>query len=143
MQFWLDSRCNRLNGRATINAVIHRVRASSNSVTPFHLISGKVDTKQPFRLVASRVASLPPGTYTDPGQTGLQLRVRKKQHDKYSRTWLLRFKFKGEESRILLGHFPETTLEAARGLARDYREKASQGIDPRTARPRRHQSALP
>ena len=102
-----------------------------------------MDTKQPFRLVASRVHTLPPGTYTDPGQTGLQLRVRQKQHDKYSRTWLLRFKFRGEESRILLGHFPETTLDAARGLAREYREKASQGIDPRRARPRRRQHPSP
>jgi len=92
----------------------------------------------PARLVSTRVSALPPGTYTDPGQTGLQLRVHQKQGG-YSRTWLLRFKFRGEESRILLGHFPETTLDAARGLARDYREKAAQGIDPRRARPRRRQ----
>lgn len=88
------------------------------------------------RLVSTRVASLPPGTYTDPGQTGLQLRVRAKRGG-FSRTWLLRFKFKGEETRILLGHFPEQSLNEARGDARHYRELASQGIDPRRARPRR------
>lgn len=93
---------------------------------------------QPHRLVATRVAALPPGTYTDPGQTGLQLRVREKRGGA-SRTWLLRFKFKGEETRILLGHFPQTTLDAARGEARRLRELADQGIDPRRARSRRRE----
>jgi integrase len=83
------------------------------------------------------VSTLPDGTYTDPGQTGLQLRVRSKQDGKATRAWLLRFKFKGEETRIVLGHYPQTTLDAARGLARTAREQASQGIDPRRARPRR------
>ncbi|HTE40549.1 MAG TPA: Arm DNA-binding domain-containing protein, partial [Steroidobacteraceae bacterium] len=86
------------------------------------------------RLVPTRAATLDPGTYTDPGQTGLQLRVLAKQAG-FSRTWLLRFKFRGEETRIALGHFPETSLDTARGLARKYRELASQGIDPRKARP--------
>jgi integrase len=86
------------------------------------------------KLVATRVATLDPGTYTDPGQTGLQLRVLAKKAG-YSRTWLLRFKFRGEETRIALGHFPATSLDTARGLARKYRELASQGIDPRKARP--------
>lgn len=96
----------------------------------------------PPRLVATRVATLPPGTYTDPGQTGLQLRVRSKAGG-FSRSWLLRFKFKGEESRIVLGHFPQTTLDAARALAREYRDKARQGIDPRRARPRRRVAPSP
>ncbi len=87
--------------------------------------------------MSTRVATLPVGTYTDPGQTGLQLRVLAKQGDKFSRTWLLRFKFKGEETRIVLGHIPATTLDAARGLAREHREQAARGIDPRRARPRR------
>ena len=88
------------------------------------------------RLVSTRAATLPPGVYTDPGQTGLQLRVRATRRG-FSRTWMLRFKFRGDESRILLGHFPETSLEAARKLARESRELASTGIDPRRARPRR------
>lgn len=95
------------------------------------------------RLVATRVATLPDGTYTDPGQTGLQLRVRTKLAGKPSRTWLLRFKFKGEETRIALGHYPETTLDTARGLARQAREHASQGIDPRRAGPRRRARRSP
>jgi integrase len=63
----------------------------------------------------------------------------------FSRAWMLRFKFRGEETRILLGHFPQTSLEAARKLAGHYRELASTGIDPRRARPRRikRESALP
>ena len=94
------------------------------------------------RLVATRVATLAPGTYTDPGQTGLQLRVREKA-DGFSRTWLLRFKFNGEETRIALGHFPDTTLDAARGEARRLRELAAQGIDPRRAQSRRRQRPAP
>ena len=94
------------------------------------------------RLVATRVATLAPGTYTDPGQTGLQLRVREKTGGS-SRTWLLRFKFKGEETRIALGHFPDTTLDAARGEARRLRELAAQGIDPRRAQSRRRQRLAP
>jgi integrase len=50
---------------------------------------------------------------------------------------MLRFKFRGEAARLLLGHFPLTTLEAARARAREYRELASSGIDPRRARPQR------
>jgi integrase len=95
------------------------------------------------RFVSTRVATLDDGTYTDPGQTGLQLRVRTKQAGKPSRTWLLRFKFKGEETRIVLGHYPETTLDTARGLARQAREQASQGIDPRRAGPRRRTMRSP
>jgi integrase len=94
------------------------------------------------RFVSTRVATLPVGRYTDAGQTGLQLDVRPKQGG-FSRTWLLRFKFRGEETRILLGHFPETTLDAARGLARHFRELASQGVDPRRARPRRAERISP
>lgn len=97
---------------------------------------------QAQRLVATRVATLPQGTYTDPGQTGLQLRVRMKRGGA-SRTWLLRFKFRGEESRIALGHFPQTNLNEARELARKFREGASQGIDPRRARPKRNPKANP
>ncbi len=99
---------------------------------------GRHRQTQPQRMVATRVATLPPGTYTDPGQTGLQLRVRAKRGGA-SRTWLLRFKFKGEETRILLGHFPQTNLDTARGEARRLRELADQGIDPRRARSRRRE----
>jgi integrase len=72
----------------------------------------------------------------------LQLRVREKA-DGFSRTWLLRFKFNGEETRIALGHFPDTTLDAARGEARRLRELAAQGIDPRRAQSRRRQRPAP
>ncbi|HQR71331.1 MAG TPA: tyrosine-type recombinase/integrase [Burkholderiaceae bacterium] len=86
--------------------------------------------------MTTRVASLGPGTYSDPAQVGLQLLVRRTRRG-FSRTWLLRFKFRGQATRILIGHFPATSLERARALAREYRERASQGIDPRRSRPRR------
>src|SRR5690348_7867438 len=69
----------------------HRLR----SVTaPRHV---KRTEKAPARFTATRVPTLPPGTHTDPGQPGLQLRVREKVGAGASRSWLLRFKFKGEE----------------------------------------------
>jgi integrase len=78
----------------------------------------------------------------------MRVRGKGKQRDDgtfpaYSRAWLLRFKFRKEESRILLGHFPGTSLDAARAAARDYQEKARQGIDPRRARPRRRNMPSP
>lgn len=86
--------------------------------------------------MSTRVSTLPPGTYTDPGQPGLQLRVRANSNGT-TRSWLLRFKFRGEESRILLGHFPDMALERARKAAQELRERADEGIDPRRAKPRR------
>ena len=94
------------------------------------------------RFTATRVATLPPGTYADPGQEGLQLRVHQKL-DGVSRTWTLRMKFRREVRRIALGRFPEMKLDAARGEARRLRDLASQGIDPRRAMARRRQVPVP
>lgn len=95
------------------------------------------------RWTATGVVSLPEGTYTDPAQPGLQMRVRAKEAGAASRTWLLRFKFKGEETRILLGHLPGTSLADARAEAQRLRELANHGIDPRRARPRRRERSTP
>lgn len=92
------------------------------------------------RLTASRIVGLPAGTYTDPGQVGLQLRVRVSGRG-VARTWLLRFKFRGQPTQIALGPYPQLTLEAARSIAREYRAMVSQGIDPRHARPHRRAAA--
>jgi integrase len=99
----------------------------------------------PTRFTDAAIRALPPRSspYTDPGQTGLQMLVRAGRGGKMTRTWLLRFKFKGEESRILLGHFPLMTLDTARGETRRLRELADQGIDPRRARARRRQRHAP
>jgi integrase len=94
------------------------------------------------RLVTTRVATLPPGTYTDPAQAGLQLRVRATSRGT-TRGWLHRFKFQGEETRVLIGHFPHTTLEEARRTVRGQREQMSLGIDPRRATPRRRAVSTP
>jgi integrase len=97
-------------------------------------------TAKSVRWNASQVGALRPrsSAYTDPGQLGLQMLVREKRDGKPSRTWLLRFKWRGkEEPRIAIGHFPETTLDEARGEARRLRELATKGIDPRRAGPKR------
>ncbi len=85
------------------------------------------------------LAALPPQAhpYADPAQQGLYLLVRPRKNGTPSRTWLLRYKFRGVETRFILGHFPETPLAQARADAGRYREDASKGIDPKAARPRR------
>jgi len=50
----------------------------------------------------------------------------------------MRFKFRKKETRITLGHFPLTSLAEARRQVQELREKATKGIDPRKARPRRN-----
>src|SRR3569833_724587 len=93
------------------------------------------------RWTPTLLASLPPRSspYTDPAEPGHQILVRHKRDGKTSRTFLLRFKFRGEESRIKLGHFPQIPLADSRTECRRLRELASNGVDPRRARPRRSQ----
>lgn len=93
--------------------------------------------RTPKRFTVTNLASLPPGTYTDPAAVGLQLRVTARAKGKETRSWLLRFKFQGNESRLLLGHFPALSLADARIAAQNLRERAAQGIDPRQASARR------
>ena len=73
--------------------------------------------RTPKRFTATNLASLPPGTYTDPAAVGLQLRVAARAKGKETRSWLLRFKFQGQESRLLLGHFPALSLADALWLS--------------------------
>ena len=90
------------------------------------------------RFVANALGGLPPGDHTDPAVLGLQLRVRAKT-DGHSRTWLFRYKWRGEEwVRIAIGHFPTMSLAAARERALALRKALDDGIDPRRARPRRN-----
>ena len=99
-------------------------------------------------FTVTRIEALPPGRYKDPAQRSLYLLVRKRIGAAPSRTWLHRVKAgkrkrKGKDTQrdtfLVIGHFPETSLEAARSACRDQRELLSQGIDPRSARPRRRQ----
>lgn len=99
--------------------------------------ASRASTRTPKRFTATNLASLPIGTYTDPASVGLQLRVTARTKGNETRSWLLRFKFKGKESRILLGHFPTVSLADARRAAQNLRERAAQGIDPRRATARR------
>ncbi|MGH8229783.1 MAG: tyrosine-type recombinase/integrase [Steroidobacteraceae bacterium] len=157
-------------GTESINTAFHVVSAQSFRFIAKHPVSGKLGTKWvqkdaflglPMRqagskrvgtegvqrthlaqkgLTATRVASLPPGRYKDPGQASLYLLVRAREAAPPSRTWLHRVKTGGKAGRdtfITIGHFPETSLELARDTIRRHRELLSKGIDPRRAAPRR------
>jgi integrase len=85
------------------------------------------------------VATLPPGDHTDPAVPGLQLRVRDKRAGA-SRTWLLRYRWRDEWVRIVIGHVPTMSLADARVRAQELRRAIDDGIDPRRARPRRREA---
>src|SRR5262245_44511257 len=88
------------------------------------------------------LATLPPGDHTDPATPGLQLRVRTKVSGS-SRTWLLRYTWRDEWVRIVIGHYPAMSLVQARERAQELRKAIDDGIDPRRARPRRRQIPAP
>lgn len=87
------------------------------------------------------MATLPPGDHTDPAVAGLQLRVRLKSGGS-SRTWLLRYTWRGEWVRIVIGHYPGTSLVQARERALELRKAIDDGIDPRRARPKRRPAPI-
>ena len=87
-------------------------------------------------MVATKLATLPYGDHTDPATVGLQLRVREKR-DGSSRTWLFRYRWRGEWVRLAIGHYPGMSLADARERAIELRKAMDDGIDPRRARPRR------
>lgn len=66
------------------------------------------------------------------------LEVRERKGKQPSRTFYYRYQHKGRPGKVLLGHFPQTSLDKARRLSGEYRELASQGIDPRMASPARY-----
>ena len=93
------------------------------------------------RLTPSGVAALEPGDHTDPAVIGLQIRVREDRHGKRRRTWLLRYKWKGQPVRITLGG-DSLDLADARTEALAARKLIDNGIDPRDAeRSRRRRPA--
>jgi integrase len=91
--------------------------------------------RRPF--TATLLRALPPGRHKDPAERSLYLLVRRRADGHFSRTWLHRMKIKGGDTYSVIGHFPETGLEAARNAVREARDQLSKGIDPRTAAPRR------
>src|SRR5207253_9058093 len=54
----------------------------------------------------------------DAQQPGLQLVVRTRADGRVTRSWVLSYKFKRRANRLVLGHYPEVTLEAARQSAK-------------------------
>jgi integrase len=94
-------------------------------------------------LTATRVATLPPGRHKDPGQRSLYLLVRRRKDGQMTRTWLHRTWVKGADSYLMIGHYPQTSLEKARDEIRQQRELLSKGIDPKRAAPRRRTVVTP
>jgi integrase len=94
------------------------------------------------RLTDSQVDGLALGDHTDPGCQGLQLRVRAKARGT-SRTWLYRYRWRGEWVRLTIGHYPATKLVEARELANGLRKQLDGGIDPRRALPKRNPKSAP
>jgi integrase len=89
--------------------------------------------------VATQLATLPAGDHTDPAAQGLQLRVRPN-----SRTWLFRYRWRGQWVRMTIGHVPEMSLSDARNRALELRRVIDDGIDPRRTSPsRRERSPTP
>ena len=90
------------------------------------------------RWTVTHLSSLPPrpSPYTDPAEANHQFLVRKRK-DGTSRTFFFRGKLKGTEVRLIIGHFPETSLAQSRDEVRQLRELASRGIDPRRGRSKR------
>lgn len=97
----------------------------------------KSPNPRPSRLTASAAESLPSGRHTDPATTGLQLQVRNRR-DGMSRTWLFRYRWRGEWVRLTVGHLPSMSLADARREAIACKRRIDDGIDPRRARPRRN-----
>lgn len=54
--------------------------------------------------------------------------------EKGVKTWLVRFRLGGKERKMALGAWPAITLADARKLAREARDRAAAGIDPRAER---------
>lgn len=71
------------------------------------------------------------------------MRVREKAGGKTSRTWLFRYRWRGEWVRLTFGHYPGLDLVDARATANDLRKKIDEGIDPRRARPKRNPKTGP
>jgi integrase len=93
--------------------------------------------------VATALDSWPPGDYTDPATVGHQLRVRVKKRGGLSRTFLLRYRWRDEWVRIVIGHRPTMTMAEARVHAQELRRAIDDGIDPRRARQSRRVRPAP
>jgi integrase len=94
-------------------------------------------SKSPTRLTSAAIDSLPPGDHNDPtARLGLQLRVREKAAGT-SRTWFMRYRWGESHGRIVIGHWPSTTLADARAEVQRLRGEMDKGIDPKRARPTR------
>ena len=79
----------------------------------------------------------------DPAQRGLYIVVTARADGQLTRTWQHRFSFQGTNTFVVIGHFPDTSLERARRIVQEQREQLSQGIDPRRARPSRRPARTP
>lgn len=81
------------------------------------------------KLTDDFIRNAQPGNYTDGIGVGLILRVSPTGR---ARSWFQKLTIKGTGKRreIGLGSYPNISIEAARGLARNNKELAKIGIDP-------------
>ena len=95
------------------------------------------------RIKAFRISEGKRTEVTDPGQTGLLLRVDHRGKRSFYVNYAVRGEGgvdqrgtpkRGKVRRMALGPYPVITLAAAREKAREAREQADQGIDPNVAR---------
>ncbi|HYM46736.1 MAG TPA: integrase arm-type DNA-binding domain-containing protein [Solirubrobacteraceae bacterium] len=86
------------------------------------------------RLTATRVHSLSCGhrqrDVSDPEKRGLVLRLEPSG----SKTYLFRYKWRGQQVRLSIGPHPQWKLAEARDQADEFRKLLKQGIDPRAGR---------
>jgi integrase len=140
-------RFKQIRSAMPISIAFSRTPASTRDFSAFHpkgVQSGYTGDDMATRQIIARrqftatlLRSLPPGRHKDPGQRGLYLLVRKRADGDLARSWLHRVKVRGGDTYSVIGHFPETGLEAARNAIREQLEQLSKGIDPRAAAPRR------
>lgn len=86
------------------------------------------------RLTQTRVHALQPVStqrdVSDPECRGLVLRIAPTG----SKTWLFRYKWRGQQVRLAIGAYPGKSLADARKDAKGFRESLEKGLDPRRGR---------
>src|SRR5271165_4700340 len=74
----------------------------------------------------------------DGGISGFGLRVTPRG----SKSFILNYRFNGQERRYTIGPFPEFSVETARAKAFELRQSISNGVDPFTLRETKHREAV-
>lgn len=86
----------------------------------------KIITPLTDTLIRQAKPTIKPRRLFDGKVVGLHLLIQPSG----AKLWRLRYKFEKDEKRIALGKYPDTSLEAVRTLASQYKEQIRKGIDP-------------